>query len=265
VKINRAIILLTCLVIWTACARVPVSGRRQFQMLPEGMVGNMATANYQAFMEEHPVVPSGDPRAEMVHRTGDRIANAVVEYLENSGQAKRAREFNWEFNLVESEQVNAWAMPGGKVAIFTGILDMTRDEEGLAVVMAHEIAHAVARHGNERMSQQLLIMMGAVSLDVALREKPEMTRDVFLMAYGAGSTVGSLAYSRQHEYEADALGMVFMAMAGYDPSRTITFWERMLEYSGGSNTPQFLSTHPSNEARIQAAKDYLPEAMKYYN
>ena len=264
-KTNRVIILLTCLILWTACSRVPVSGRRQFRMLPEGMVSNMATANYQAFMEEHPVVPASDPRADMVHRTGERISDAVVAYLKENGQARRVQEFEWEFNLVESDQVNAWAMPGGKVAIYTGILDLTRDEEGLAVVMSHEIAHAVARHGNERMSQQLLIMMGAVSLEVAMREKPEMTRDIFMLAYGAGSTLGTLAYSRQHEYEADALGMVFMAMAGYDPSRTITFWERMLEYSGGSDIPQFLSTHPSNEARIQAAKDYLPEAMKYYN
>lgn len=264
-KTNRVIILLTCLIVWTACSHVPVSGRRQFRMLPEGMVSNMATANYQAFMDEHPVLPSGDHRADMVHRTGDLIADAVVAYLENTGQARRVREFEWEFNLVESDQVNAWAMPGGKVAIYTGILDLTRDEEGLAVVMAHEIAHAVARHGNERMSQQLLIMMGAVSLEVAMQEKPAMTRDIFMMSYGAGSTLGSLAYSRQHEYEADALGMVFMAMAGYDPSHTITFWERMLEYSGSSDIPQFLNTHPSNEARIQAAADYLPEAMEYYN
>ncbi len=264
-KTRGILLLLATTLLWSACATVPISGRRQVRMLPEGLLSDMAAANYQGFMAEHTVVPSSDPRAQMVERSGQKISAAVVEYLRQTGQARRVQDFDWEFRLVESDQVNAWAMPGGKIAIYTGILPLTRDENGLAVVMSHEIAHAVARHGNERMSQQLLLTMGAISLDVAMREKPQQTRDIFMLAYGVGGTLGTLAYSRQHEYEADALGMTFMAMAGYDPTHTITFWERMLEYSGGSQPPQFLSTHPSNEARIQAARDFLPEAMKYYN
>ncbi len=260
---NR-IFLLVLILFLAGCASVPITGRRQLRMLPDGMLTNMAAANYQSYMASIRVVAADDPRAEMVERTGQRIASAVTDYLTATGQARRVRDFNWEFSLVDSDQVNAWAMPGGKVAIYTGILDLTRDETGLAVVMSHEIAHAVARHGNERMSQQLLLLMGAVSLDVALREKPEETRDIFMLAYGVGGTLGSLAYSRQHEYEADALGMVFMAMAGYDPGVTISFWERMLAYSGGANIPEFLSTHPTNQSRIRAAKDFLPEAMTYY-
>ncbi len=256
--------VLVLVMLWSSCATVPVSGRRQLRFLPEGLLSEMAASNYQAFMNEHKVVPITDARAEMVQRSGKKISDAVVEYLRETGQARRVQDFNWEFQLVESDQVNAWAMPGGKVAIYTGILDLTQDENGLAVVMSHEIAHAVARHGNERMSQQLLLAMGAISLDVALREKPQETRDIFLMAYGVGGTLGSLAYSRQHEYEADALGMTFMAMAGYDPSHAISFWERMLAYSGGAQVPAFLSTHPTNAARIAAAKEYLPEAMKHY-
>lgn len=233
-------------------------------MLPEGLLNEMAAANYQGFMAEHTVVPSSDSRAQMVQRSGNKIALAVEQYLRDHGQASRISGFDWQFNLVDSDQVNAWAMPGGKIAVYTGILDLTRDENGLAVVMAHEIAHVVARHGNERLSQQLLLTMGAISLDVALRERPEMTRDLFLLAYGVGGALGSLAYSRQHEYEADRLGMVFMAMAGYDPTHTINFWERMMAHSGGAQVPEFLSTHPTNDSRIRAAKRFLPEAMTYY-
>lgn len=263
-KTRTVIVFLIFATLASSCARVPISGRRQVRMLPEGMLGEMAAANYQGFMDEHKVVPLDDPRAQMVERSGRRISDAVVEYLRESGRSRRVQDFEWDFRLVESDQVNAWAMPGGKIAIYTGILDLTRDENGLAVVMSHEIAHAVAQHGNERMSQQLLLMVGAVSLDVAMREKPELTREIFNLAYGVGGTLGTLAYSRQHEYEADALGMVFMAMAGYDPSHTISFWERMLEYSGGAEIPAFLSTHPSNRDRIEAAREFLPEAMEYY-
>ncbi len=258
------LILLVAVNFMYACSSVPITGRRQFRMLPEGLLGEMAAANYQGFMDEHTVVPASDPRARMVRQSGEKISTAVVNYLRDTNQASRVQDFEWAFNLVESDQVNAWAMPGGKVAVYTGILDLTRDENGLAVVMAHEIAHIVARHGNERMSQQLVLTMGAVSLDVALREKPELTRDLFMLTYGVGGTLGSLAYSRQHEYEADKLGMVFMAMAGYDPSHTITFWERMLTLSGGSQPPEFLSTHPANQSRIDAARKFMPEAMTYY-
>lgn len=264
-KDTRLLLVLLSILLLSSCSTVPLTGRRQVRMLPDGILNDMAVTNYQAFMSEHEVVPSSDPRADMVEQTGEKISDAVVEYLRDAGQAERVQEYDWQFRLVESDQVNAWAMPGGKVAIYTGILDLTQDENGLAVVMAHEIAHAVARHGNERMSQQLLMTAGAIGLEVALRDKPQQTRDIFHLAYGAGGTIGTLAYSRQHEYEADALGMIFMAMAGYDPSHSIAFWERMLQRSGGSEVPEFLSTHPTNASRIEAARDYLPEALEYYN
>lgn len=256
--------ILIGLLLLSACSSVPITGRKQIRFLPEGLLGEMAAANYQAFMKEHTVVPAADPRAQLVKRAGERISRAVTDYLRDTGQASRVQEFTWDFNLIESDVVNAWAMPGGKIAVYTGILDLTKDENGLAVVLSHEIAHVVARHGNERLSQQLLLTMGAVSLDVAMREKPEQTKDLFMLAYGAGGTLGTLAYSRRHEYEADALGMVFMAMAGYDPAHTLTFWERMIAFSGDRQMPEFLSTHPANQSRVRAARKFLPEAMNYY-
>ncbi|MBE0640979.1 MAG: M48 family metallopeptidase, partial [Bacteroidales bacterium] len=152
---------------------------------------------------------------------------------------------------------------GGKIVVYTGILPVTKDDAGLAVVMSHEVAHAVARHGSERMSQQLAITMGAIGLDVAMQQKPQQTKDIFMSLYGVSATLGSLAYSRQHEYEADKMGLVFMAMAGYDPERAISFWENMAA-QGGAKPPELLSTHPGDENRIAALKAYMPEAKKYY-
>ncbi|MCK5838344.1 MAG: M48 family metallopeptidase, partial [Bacteroidales bacterium] len=184
-------------------------------------------------------------------------------FLNDNKMADRVDDFTWEFNVVEDEAVNAWCMPGGKIVFYSGILPVTEGLNGIATVMGHEIAHAVAQHGNERMTQQLAIYLGAVSLDYALANEPEKTRDIFLMAYGAGSQLGSLAYSRTHEYEADKLGMVFMAMSGYDPAYAIDFWQRMSQIGGGK-PPEFLSTHPSDENRVKALQKFLPEAKKYY-
>ena len=263
--IRKTTFILAVLLTVVSCSRVPLTGRRQVSLLPEGMLVNMALTNYQEFLAENPPVPASDPRTRMVRNSGERISNAVNQYLIDNGEEDRVENFQWEFNLVENEAVNAWCMPGGKVVFYTGILPVTQDENGLAVVMSHEIAHAVARHGNERMSQQLLLTLGAVSLDVALREKPEETRNIFLMAYGVGGTLGTLAYSRRHELEADRLGMIFMAMAGYDPSHAVEFWQRMAAQSSGASPPELLSTHPSSQSRIKAVRDFVPEAMKYYN
>jgi predicted Zn-dependent protease len=161
--------------------------------------------------------------------------------------------------------VNAWCMPGGKVVVYTGILPVTKNENGLAVVMGHEIAHAIAEHGNERMSQELLRQAGGVALTVALKDNPEETRNLWLAAYGLGSEVGvMLPFSRLHESEADHLGLIFMAMAGYDPREAPDFWTRMAE-AGGQKPPEFLSTHPSDETRISSLNNWMPEALKYYN
>lgn len=256
---------LTVLLILGSCSSVPLTGRRQMSFLPEGMLVSMALTNYQEFMSANPPLPASDQRVQAVRRVGGRISQAVNNYLAENGQPDRIENFQWEYNVVQDEMINAWAMPGGKIMFYSGIFPVTRDDEGIAVVMAHEIAHAVARHGNERMSQQLLLTLGAVTLDAALRDRPEATRDIFLMTYGVGGQLGTLAYSRKHEYEADKLGMIFMAMAGYDPSVTVSFWERMQASSGGVEPPQFLSTHPSSESRIRAARSFIPEAMRYYS
>ncbi len=241
-----------------------MSGRRQVALLPESVLSNMSLTSYNEFLSAHKL--STDSRqAQQVKNVGERISAAVEDYLRSQGLQSQIRDFDWEFNLVEDDAVNAWAMPGGKIVFYTGILPVTRNDEGIAVVMGHEIAHVVARHGNERMSQQLLVQTGGMALSVALREKPEETRNMFLTAYGAGSAVGVLLpYSRTHEKEADRLGLIFMAMAGYNPAEAISFWERMEQLSGGSAPPEFLSTHPSSATRIKDMKDFLPEAMKYY-
>jgi predicted Zn-dependent protease len=257
-------VFLTVILLLPSCGSVPLTGRRQVAFVPEGMLVNMSLTNYQEFMSQNPPLPASDQRVQAVRRVGNRISQAVNQYLIDSGEASRVQNFQWEFNVVQDESVNAWAMPGGKIMFYTGIFPVTQNDEGIAVVMAHEIAHAVARHGNERMSQQLLLTLGAVSLDVAMRENSEATRNIFLMSYGVGGQLGTLAYSRKHEFEADQLGMIFMAMAGYNPAGTVAFWERMQASSSGAEPPQFLSTHPSSSARINAARDFIPEANKYF-
>lgn len=259
--LNKKLFILIAVLFITSCSRVPLTGRRQLKLLPESMLVNMSLTAYDEFLKEHPVLPPDHPDAMMVHKVGDQISDAVMQYIRDN--KIRNRIFDFKFNLVLNDDVNAWCMPGGKIVFYTGILPYTKDEAGIAVVMGHELAHAVANHGNERMSQQMALMLGAISIDVALSEKPEETRDIFMLAYGVGGTLGSLAYSRQHEYEADRLGMIFMAMAGYNPERTLEFWQEMSKLSGPA-PPAFLSTHPSSEDRVKAIQEFMPEAMKYY-
>lgn len=249
--------------LFSSCARVPITGRRQLSLLPESMLVNMALTSYQEFMTNKPPLPDNDPRVIRVRKVGERISQAVHQYLTDHGQAERIQSLQWQYNVVEDSTVNAWVMPGGKVMFYTGILPLMESDDDLAVVMAHEVAHVIARHGNERMSQQLVVMLGAISLEAALMEKPEETRNLFLLAYGVGGQLGTLAYSRRHELEADRLGMIFMAMAGYNPETAVTFWERMHNHVGGAEPPQFLSTHPTSSARITAAREFLPEAKQF--
>lgn len=263
-KKNKFIILLSLTILMVSCSRVPITNRKQIKLLPESMLLSLSLTSYNQFLSQNPALTLSEPNTQLVRNTGGKISQAVTKYMREIGQSKRLKNYKWEFNLVNDPTVNAWCMPGGKVVIYTGILPVTKDETGLAVVMAHEIAHAVARHGNERMSQQLAIALGGVSLSVAMQNKPKETQDLFLAVYGIGGVLGSLAYSRQHEYEADKLGMVFMSLAGYDPSKAIDFWERMAAMSKGSSVPQFLSTHPSNENRIKVMKEFLPKALTYY-
>jgi len=201
----------------------------------------------------------------MLKRVGERISKAVEKYMADNNMSSAIRGFQWEFNLIDDPTINAWCMPGGRVAFYTGILPICRDEAGIAVVMGHEIAHAVANHSGERMSQELMVQLGGVALSTALQQKSAMTQQIALSVFGVGTQVGAvLPYSRLHEFEADRLGIIFMAMAGYDPNEAPKFWERMQALSGGNAPPQFLSTHPSDAKRISELKAAMPEAMKYY-
>jgi predicted Zn-dependent protease len=203
-------------------------------------------------------------QADMVKRVGARMSAAVEKYLKENGFTDRIADFKWEFNLAQNAEANAWCMPGGKVVVYTGILPLTKNDAGLAVVMGHEIAHAVARHGNERMSQQMMQQFGGIALSEVIKTKPEQTQAIFQSVYGLGSQyLVVLPYSRQQEYEGDKLGLIFMAMAGYDPHEALGFWERMAANSI-AKIPQFFSTHPIDKNRIEAIRNFLPEAMKYY-
>ena len=246
-----------------ACAKVPITGRRQLNMANESELMAMSLTEYGKFLKEHPPLPAQDPQVQMTRRVGQRIADAATRFLEENGMANRVAGFNWEFNVVSDATVNAWCMPGGKVVVYTGILPITQDEGGLAVVMGHEISHAIARHGNERMSQGLLLQAGGLTLEALTGKNPGLARDLFLQVYGVGGALGMLSYSRKHETEADKLGLVFMAMAGYDPREAPRFWERMSQ-GGGQAPPEILSTHPSDATRMRDLEAYMPEALKYY-
>jgi predicted Zn-dependent protease len=201
----------------------------------------------------------------MVDRVGERIANAITKYYDSQEKKSVLEGYKWEFNTIDDKEViNAWCMPGGKVVVYSGLLPVTQNETGLAIVMGHEIAHAIAKHGNERMSQGMVQQLGGMALEVALAQKPQETKNLFMMTYGIGSQVGAmLPWSRQQETEADQYGLIFSAMAGYDPREAIPFWQRMAA-AGGAKPPEFLSTHPSDETRLRKIKQFLPEALKYY-
>ncbi|MEO0311728.1 MAG: hypothetical protein RIQ89_1385 [Bacteroidota bacterium] len=260
---TKIIKVLLALVVMQACAKVPITKRKQVNLLPESELMNMSLTEYRSFLSKNPPVSNSDPNAMMVKNVGGKIQTSVIKFMAEQHLAKRIAGYKWEFNLVNSPEANAWCMPGGKVVVYSGLLGITQDEASLAFVMGHEIAHAVARHGNERMSQGLLQQLGGVALNVALSTKAAETRNLFLGAYGAGSTLGILKFSRTHESEADKMGLIFAAMAGYDPSKAITFWQRMSS-QGGAKPPEILSTHPSDASRIADIKAFLPTAMKYY-
>lgn len=247
----------------TACKKVPITGRRQVKLLPNSTLNSMALSQYQQFLSTNQLSSNGSD-VEMVRRVGKNIQTAVEKYFKAKGQSKYLAGYDWEFNLVEDPLVNAWCMPGGKVVVYTGLLPVAKTEDGLAVVMGHEIAHAIANHGNERMSQGLVAQTGGMALSVALQNKPQVTQEVFMQAYGIGANVGAiLPFSRLHESEADELGLIFMAMAGYDPNEAVPFWERMGAASNGQAPPEFLSTHPSHTTRIKRLKDAIPKAKAY--
>jgi predicted Zn-dependent protease len=246
-----------------ACSTVAISGRKQLNIIPDSEMLAMSYQQYDAFLTENPPGKDAEQTAR-VKRVGARIQKSVEAYFAAEGPSAHLQGYEWAFNLVESEEVNAWCMPGGKVVFYSGIMTICGDDLGVAVVMGHEVAHAVAEHGAERMSQALLAQMGGAALSEAVKDEPEKTQQMWMTAFGLGAQVGVLLpFSRTQESEADHLGLIFMAMAGYDPSAAASFWERMAA-QGGAKPPEFLSTHPSDQTRIRKIKERLPEAMKYY-
>jgi len=256
--------LLVILLLVLSCSTVPVTGRRQLHLIPDSTILPMSFQQYDEFLKSNKLSTNQD-QTQAVRRVGIRIQRAVEEFFVERDMSDRLHDYAWEFNLVDSDQANAFCMPGGKVVVYTGILPIAGNEAGLAVVMGHEIAHAIAGHGSERMSQGLAVEMGGVALSAALANQPAQTQQLWMTAFGVGSQYGlMLPYSRLHESEADHLGLIFMAMAGYDPHNAVVFWERMAEGKGGQAPPEFMSTHPADETRIRKIKELIPEVMPYY-
>ena len=246
------------------CAMNLVTGRNQLSLVQESELQVMALAQYNTFLTENKALSNSNSSAAMVDRVGARISNAITKYYTDKGQGSVLEGYKWEFNTVDSKDVNAWCMPGGKVVVYTGLLTVTQNETALAIVMGHEIAHAIAKHGSERMSRAMVQQLGGTALEVALSQKPQQTKDLFMTSYGIGSQVGAmLPWSRQQETEADQFGLIFAAMAGYDPKEAIPFWQRM-SAAGGAKQPEFLSTHPSDDTRMKKLNQFMPEALKYY-
>ena len=247
-----------------SCSTVPITGRSQLNLIPDATMNSMSFQQYGEFLKSNKI-STDKKQTQMVKRVGGNIQKAVERFFAEKGMSSELAGYGWEFNLVESSEVNAWCMPGGKVVVYTGMLPIAGDETGLAVVMGHEIAHAVAEHGSERMSQGLIAQMGGMALSTALAEQPAQTQQLWMTAFGVGAQYGVLLpYGRTQESEADRLGLIFMAMAGYDPNQAVGFWQRMAQEKGGKAPPEFLSTHPSDETRIRKIRETIPEAMTYY-
>lgn len=262
--LKRIFSIAIILTIASACATVPVTGRKQLSLVSSAEMNQMSAQQYQEVIKAGPL-SSNQEQTQMIKRVGVRIQKAVEQYMAEKGMSSQLSGFNWEFNLIQDDKtVNAWCMPGGKVAFYTAILPICQDELGVAVVMGHEVAHAVANHGRERMSQGMLAEFGMSTLGAAMGQNPTATQQIFMQSVGMGTNVGMLKFSRSHESEADHMGLIFMAMAGYDPSTAPKFWERMSSLSGGQEPPEFLSTHPSHETRIKDLEGWIPEANQYY-
>ena len=256
-------VVLLVAVVW-GCAEVPITGRQSLHLVPESELLTLSLQQYNDVLQKSKL-STDNQKVAKVRRVGNRIAKAAESFLAESGHQDLIKNFQWQFNLIEDDETaNAWVMPGGKAAVYTGILPFTKDETGLAVVLGHEVGHALANHGNERMSQELLANMGGMALSTALSSQPQMSRELAMAAFGAGASIGVLLpYSRLQESEADHIGLILMARAGYDPREAVPFWQRMNK-APGSRPPELLSTHPAPETRIANLKALIPQAMAYY-
>jgi predicted Zn-dependent protease len=255
------LILLTCIL--SSCSSVLLTGRKQLLLVPDSEVLAMSLQSYKQFIDSVPL-STNKANTALVKKVGKNISIVVENYLKANGLEAEIASYAWEFNLVKDTSVNAFCMPGGKIVVFEGILPITKNEFGLAVVMGHEVAHAVAKHSSERLTQQMLLQYGSTITSAVVSSKSDLTKSAVNTLYGIGAQYGvMLPYSRKHEYEADRMGLIFLAMAGYNPTEAVAFWERMA--ANGANAPmEFMSTHPSDANRIAKLKELLPEAMKYY-
>lgn len=254
-KISLAIGLLV-----VSCAKNPFTGKSTMAFVPNSQIFPSAFQQYNQFLSENKVI-KGTAEAKKIELVGSKIKIAAERYLTALGKADYLNEYAWEYNLVDSKELNAWCMPGGKIVFYTGILPVCKDDAGIAAVMGHEVAHALANHGQQRMSAGLLQQIGAVGAQVAVGNKDPKTQAAVMEAYGIGSQVGGmLPFSRAHESEADMIGLTLMAIAGYDPINAVKVWERMSALNTGQAPPEILSTHPSNQTRIDALTALLPQA-----
>lgn len=246
-----------------ACSSVPITGRQQLNLVSDEEVLTLSLQEYNDFIKT--AKKSTDKTAiALVEKVGRKIADAVEAYYKYVGAETLLKDYAWEFNLVDDPQVNAFCMPGGKIVVYTGILPVTQDESGLSVVLGHEVAHALAKHANERMSQQMAAQYGATAVDALLGKASSTVKTVGQTVYGLGAQYGvMLPFNRKQESEADHLGLIFMSIAGYNPDVAIPFWERMAQQ--GSAIPEFLSTHPSDKTRVEEIRKELPEAKEYYD
>lgn len=256
-----AIVMLAIVV--GACSSVMFTGRKQVKLIPGSEMSAMAVQSYSQFIAENALSENEDYQA-LLSTVGAKMQKAVEAYMRNEGHGKQIESLKWEFNVVESPEVNAWAMPGSKIVFYSGIMPICKNEQGVAVVMGHEIAHVLAQHGNERMSQQMVAQLGGAALSEYAAMQPEKTQYIYNTAFAVGAQYGALLpFSRLHEREADRIGQIVMALAGYDPAYAVNFWEDMHKMSSGQAPPEFMSTHPSYDTRIEVLTENIPAARKY--
>jgi predicted Zn-dependent protease len=262
---KKIIFFLATVSFFAACSTNAVTGRKQLALFGEATLQQQALTEYQSFLSQNKVLNSSSNKdADMVKRVGLRISKVITEYYTQKGLATELNGYKWEFNLIDSKEVNAWCMPGGKVVVYTGLLSISQNEAALAVVMGHEITHAVAHHGNERMSQGALAQGLEIVGNIATANNPKYN-DLFNNIFAPTAQIAVLLpNSRNQEYEADHFGLNFAAMAGYNPNEAVPFWQRMAAASNGQKPPEFLSTHPADENRIARLKGWMPEALSYY-
>ena len=251
---------LAALLFLLTCATNPLTGKSTMALVDNTELFAMSFQEYDQFLAENKVI-TGTAEARIVERVGQNIRTAAEKWLASEGQSNYLDGYEWEYHLVDSQEVNAWCMPGGKIVVYSGILPVTETEDGLATVMGHEVAHALLNHGQQRMSAGVLQQLGGTVVGTVVSGGSENTQALTMLAYGVGSEVfGTLPFSREHESEADHYGLILMAIAGYEPEESVPFWERMSALSGG--TVEFLSTHPSDATRIRQLRGWMAEAKK---